>query len=553
MSTNLSRRAFLRISAGGIGVASLLAACSQPPAAAPTQAPKPAAPAPTQAPAAAAKPTEAPKPADKPAAKPTEAAKPAPTTAPATTAASGRITIIQPVDTESFEPNILRSGVGVNISQQVQEGLVDRARKPLLAKSWQNLDDRTWQFELQPNVKFHNGEAFDAAVVKYSIERVLDESNKAVSRGLFLPVVDRVEVVSPTQVKVVTKQPFSALLDILVDAWMVPPVAGAQPDYGKTGIGTGPYKLKEWTPSEKVMLEANPDYWGPQPKIKEVLFRPVGEPSVRMVELRSGGADLITVVPPEMVRDLEGGGLAKLQRRSVQMMRVQFKCDSPPFDDARVRQAVNYAIDKEGILRGILLGAGYVVNGPLGPDMFGYNDALKPYEYDPERAKALLKEAGAENVDVQFQMPSGRFLKDRAIGEAMVDQLGKVGIKLNANFMEFGTWIQQFNKAGHGYLVLGQDSYPHRLFATSMSSTVKAATWYGYSNPRVDELIDQAVATFDDARRRDMYRELHQITRDEAPWVYLFNSQDNYGFKDTVKGFDPSADAYFYVKDMSIG
>jgi peptide/nickel transport system substrate-binding protein len=548
MSMDLSRRAFLRISVGAIGAASLLGACSQP-APTPTQAPKPAAPAATQAPAAA-KPTEAPKPADKP----TEAAKPAPTTAPATAApAAGRITIIQPVDTESFEPNIVRSGVGVNISQQVQEGLIDRARKPLLARSWQNLDDRTWQFELQPNVKFHNGEPFDAAVVKYSIERILDEGNKAVSRGLFLPVVDRVEAVSPTQVKVVTKQPFSALLDILVDAWMIPPVAGAREDYGKTGIGTGPYKLREWTPSERVVLEANPDYWGPQPRIKEVLFRPVAEPSVRMVELRSGGADLITVVPPEMVPDLEGGGLAKLQRRSVQMMRVQLKCDSPPFDDARVRQAVNYAIDKEGILRGILLGAGYVVNGPLGPDLFGHNDTLKPYEYDPERAKALLKEAGAENVEVQFQMPSGRFLKDRAIGEAMVDQLGKVGVKLNANFMEFGTWIQQFNKAGHGFLVLGQDSYPHRLFATTMSGKIKAATWYGYTNPRVDELIDQAVATFDDAKRRDLYRELHQITRDEAPWIYLFNSQDNYGFKDTVKGFDASADGYFYVRDISIG
>ncbi len=575
----VSRRAFVRGSIGVAAMASsaaLLAACAAPvptptvapakpaePAKPAAEAPKPAAatkpaevakPAEPVKPAEPAKPAaeapkpaaEAPKPAAVAATKPAEAAKPA------AGAAAGKITILQPVDVESFDPNVLRSAIGLNVGQQIQEGLIDRSLKPLLAKSWKNVDDKTWEFELQPNVKFHNGEPLDAPAVKFSIERVLDENNKAPGRGILTPVIDKVEAVSPSLVRITTKTPFALLLDVLLDVWVVPPVAVKQADYGTKGFGTGPYKIKEWVRGERVTLEANADYWGPKPKINEVVFRPVSEPSVRLVELRSGNADLTTTVPTEMVPDLDAANLGKLQRRSIQAMRVVFKCDTPPFNDVRVRQAVNYAVDKEGILKGVLRGAGYTMNGPVSADMFGYNETLKPYEFDPDKAKGLLKEAGITNLEIQFQMPSGRFLRDKAIGEAIVEQLSKVGIKLNANFMEFGTWIQQFNKAGHGYMVLGQDAYPHRLF-TSLSSKIKPVTWYGYANPKVDEMIDQAVTLFDESKRRDIYRELHKITRDEAAWLFLYNTQDNYGFKQTVKGFNPGGDGYFYAKDMSIG
>jgi peptide/nickel transport system substrate-binding protein len=456
------------------------------------------------------------------------------------------------VDAESFDPNVLRSAVGLNIGQQVQEGLIDRQLRPLLAKSWKTVDDKTWEFELQSGVKFHNGEPFDAAAVKYSVERVLDENNKAPGRGILTPVIDKVEAVNPTTVRITTKVPFALLLDVLLDVWVVPPQGSKQPEFATRGWGTGPYRVKEWVRNERVVLEANPDYWGPKPKIGEVVFRPVSEASTRLVELRSGNADLITVVPLTSVPDLDSASLGKLQRRSIQTMRLAFKADSPPFDNVKVRQAANHAVDKEGILRGILRGAGYVMNGAVSADMFGHNETLKPYEYDPEKAKALLQESGVTNLEVSFQMPSGRFLGDKAIGEAIVDQLNKVGFKATGNFMDFGTWIQQFNKAGHGYVVLGQDAYPHRLF-TSLSSKLKPITWYGYTNPQVDQLIDQAVQTFDEAKRRDIYRQLHQITRDEAAWLYLFNTQDIYGFKPAVKGFNPSADGYFYVKDVSLG
>ena len=232
-------------------------------------------------------------------------------------------------------------------------------------------------------------------------------------------------------------------------------------------------------------------------------------------------------------------------------MRIVFKADSPQFSDVRVRQALNYAVDKEGILSGVLRGAGYLLNGPLVADMFGYNDTLQPFAFDPGKAEQLLKDAGVQSLEATWVMPSGRYLRDRAIGEAVVDQLSKVGVKINANFVEFGTWIQQFNKVGEGYLVQGEDTYPHRVF-TSLSSRIKPVTWYGYTNSHVDDLIDQGAATFDDAKRRDIYREASQITRDEAAWLYLFNSQDTFGTRASLKGFNPNAAGYFYARDLSV-
>jgi peptide/nickel transport system substrate-binding protein len=176
----------------------------------------------------------------------------------------------------------------------------------------------------------------------------------------------------------------------------------------------------------------------------------------------------------------------------------------PRFSDIRVRQALNYAVDKQGILTGVLRGAGYLLNGPIVADMFGYDESLQPYPYDP-----------------------------------------------NANFVEFGTWIQQFNKVGEGYLVQGEDTYPHRVF-TTLSSRIKAFAWYGYTNSHVDDLIEQGAATFDDAKRRDIYRELDQIVRDEAAWLYLFNSQDTFGLRDKLKEFNPNAAGYFYARDLTL-
>src|SRR5262249_14761534 len=174
-------------------------------------------------------------------------------------APGGRVVIIQTVDAESMDPNVLRSAVGLNIGQQLQEGLTDRALKPLLARSWKNVDDRTWEFELQSGVKFHNGEPFDAAAARYSFERVLDESNKAPGRGILAPVIDKVEAVNPTTVRVSTRVPFALLLDVLLDVWMVPPQGSKQPEFANKGWGTGPYRVKEWVRNERVVLEANPD------------------------------------------------------------------------------------------------------------------------------------------------------------------------------------------------------------------------------------------------------------------------------------------------------
>ena len=180
-------------------------------------------------------------------------------------------------------------------------------------------------------------------------------------------------------------------------------------------------------PSERVVLEANPDYWGSKPSISQVTFRTVAEPSVRMVELQSGNADVIYAVPPDSAADLDQTGLSKQQHRGTGSMRIVFKADSPQFSDVRVRQALNYAVDKEGILRGVLRGSGYLLNGPLVPSLFGYDDQLQPYPYDPAKAQQLLAAAGVTSLEATWVMPTGRFPRpgDRRGGRRPAQQGGR--------------------------------------------------------------------------------------------------------------------------------
>ena len=269
------------------------------------------------------------------------------------------------------------------------------------------------------------------------------------------------------------------------------------------------------------------------------------------MELQSGNADVIYGVPPANVADLDSPGLAKLQHRGTGASRVVFKVDTPQFSDTRVRQALNYAVDKQGILTGVMRNVGYVMNGPLIADMFGYNDSLQPYPYDrrrPTTAEGRRRPEPRSDLGVDQRPLPLRQGHRRSGGGPTVEGWREV----NANFLEFGTWIQQFNKMGEGYFVQAEDTYPHRLF-TGLSSRIKSFSWYGYTNSHVDDLIEQGAATFDEAKRRDIYRELDQITRDEAAWLYLFNAQDTFGLRDKVKGFNPTNAGYFYAKDLSLG
>ena len=467
---------------------------------------------------------------------------------------STELMVLLPVDFTSFEPNKVTSQPGTNVFQNVLETLVERDRTtPLLAESWEQVDDVTWQFALRQGVSFTNGEAFNADVAKFSIDRVMrDDNENSAALALFTDAIASVDVVDEFTINVVTTRPYPALMDLIVDAYMLPPEAADSEDFASAGIGTGPYIVDSWSPGEAMVLVRNADYWGEAPFFERVSFRPVADSGVRTTELRSGGADIITQVPIEELGRLDEEGLAAVRIPSTQSMRIHMNAGEAPFDDVRVRQAMNYAIDRQTILETLLEGAGQLMNGPSGPDIFGYDPDIEVYPYDPEMAKTLLAEAGyPDGVDIRIQFTEGRYVRDRAIGEVITAQLGEVGIRVDANFSEFSQWLKLFNSDGNGFMVTAQEDNVSTLMAPNFHSQNDSFKRYAYGNPDIDALIDQASGTLDTDERRAIYQELNQALHDDAPWVFMWNPEDIYGTVDSISGFTPDGVGFFYIKHLA--
>jgi peptide/nickel transport system substrate-binding protein len=464
------------------------------------------------------------------------------------------LVVLLPVDFTSFDPNTVGSQPNTNILHNVLETLVERDRTtPLLAESWELLDDVTWQFTLREGASFSNGEPFNAEAVQFSIERILREENQNSStQSIFADAIEVVEVVDETTVNIVTTRPYPNLLDILIDAYMLPPDTADDPDFSARGIGTGPYTVESWTPGEAMVLVRNPDYWGDEPYLERVTFRPVPEAAVRSTELRAGRAHIITQVPIEDISRLEEPGLTVFRSPSVQSKRIHLNAGVPPFDDVLVRQAINYGIDRETILETLLEGAGQLMHSASAPGTFGYNPDLEPYPYDPDRARELLAEAGyPDGIDVRIQFTDGRYVRDRAIAEAITAQLAEVGIRVDANLSEFSQWLQVFNTDGNGFMVVSQEDNVMTLMAPNFASSSESFKRYNYANPQVDELIEQALGTLDEGEREAIYQELNQVLHEDAPWVFMWFPEDIYGIVDNLTGFAPTGVGYFYAKDLA--
>ena len=547
----ISRRAFVRLSAlAGVGVVGGLTsvACQPAPAAAPTSAP--------------AKPTEAPKPAatTAPAVKPTEAPQPAVKAADhgaavkpaAGTEPSGTLTIAQGVDAESMDPYVTTSSASKSLIWTVFDRLVyrdtDLKIQPGLATSWRALDDTTWELKLRESVRFHNGEPFDAEAVKFSFARYVDPAIKNGYATLLKPVSE-VQVADPYTVRVKTSEPFGEMIEVLASyVEMLPPKAAADAaEFVKNPIGTGPYRFVSWTPNDRFVVEAAGPHWSGEPRLKQVVFRPIPEPTARINELRSGGADVITNVSPLLLNALQNQPGINLARATAigSIILIPSFLTTELFKKKEVRQALNYAIDKDALIRVVLQGEAVPMSSPSPRGVAGgYVEGLQPYPYDPDRAKSLLREAGfPDGFSLSFKAPNGRYLQDKQVAEAVAGQLERVGIRADLETVEWSTYVQGIVGRRYELFLLSQGGVQLGPAAqTNWSSRIKGIAWQGYENPRVDELIDRAAKTMDAEARRGVYEEMSRLVWDESPWIFLYHQQDIYGVRDRVQNFKPTSE-----------
>jgi peptide/nickel transport system substrate-binding protein len=521
----------------------LVAACGSP---APTAAPA----APTTAPPAAA--TTAPPATSATLAKPAQSAAGAP---------KGQVVVAQGGQIISLDATMETGMLTFNPASHVFDTLLTREEmelKPLLASAWKFVDDRTIRLTIRDGVKFHNGDPLSVNDVKFTMDRVSADGTKS-RHFTYTKIINETKIIDDHTVDIVLKQPDASFLGRLTLIPILPQKVVQQAGdeaFAERPIGSGPYKFVEWLKGQRVVVEANPDYWRGAPKIKTIVFRTIAEDNTRMAELRTGGVDIAVNMPPALRKDIESSGKVSIMPvRSLRTLFILLNSLKPPFQDARVRKAVNHAVDVKLICETVIDGACEPVTGPFGPGVFGYNPNIQPYDYNPNKAKKLLQEAGFAGAKVEFYGFAGRLLKDRELMEAIAGQLEQVGIKVNLHVMEFQGFFDNFVLKKNMDMDMGLWSNANNTADADYNLTLNVHSKQRgiyWNDPAIDAAIDQARTTTDPEQRRAQYQDLLSRFVDAAPWLFLYDQVDMYGVSKRVQSWKPRPDEWIYLYQAAV-
>lgn len=392
----------------------------------------------------------------------------------------------------------------------------------LLAEKWETINPTTWRFHLRKGVKFHNGKPLDAEDVKYSFEQYADPKNR---RSVFARGIARVEIRNASTVDLITSEPVSALLFNLTRLQILPKDTRAKAGvaaFAQQPVGTGPYRFVEWKRDQQLVLEANPTYWRGPVNPKRLVFRTIRDASTRAAELRSGGVDIVAAPPVPQLEMLDSGDTQVVPVKGGRIIIYPFNVSAPPFDNRKVREAANLAVNKDAIVRNVLGGRGIVMAGPFTPAWLGYDPSVKPFPYDPARAKALLAEAGyPQGLDTTWSISSGVFLKDTEIAEAAASQLRQVGIRVKlvpTERAKIQKDAQENTFQGITSVAWGTQFEPDVMLNWVMMRP-------HMTTPRLQELVLQGRSEVDLEKRRKTYQELYRVAHDEAMWLFV-HAQD---------------------------
>ena len=478
----------------------------------------------------------------------------------AAAAAGGTLRIGVDIDPVNLDTRVTQPVSACGIIMHINEPLVHRNTEMktigLLAESWEAVPGKGWRFRLRKGVKFHNGEAFNAESVKFTIESYQDPKLKWVhpqSRS-YVTAIEKVQIENPYSVLLVTKGFSRALVSQLSAVTMLPPkyAAETQEKFGLRPVGTGRYRFNEYVPGSRLIMDANVEYWGPQPHNGRLELRILKENATRLAALESGEVKLINNVPPDAINRLRSQpDIVVAQVATTRLMHIQMQYDKGIFADKRLRHAVNYAIDKETLVTSIMGGMAEVAHNPWSPNMMGTNKSLPQFEYSVQKATQLMAEAGKPNgFEFTLGSPSGRYLQDKLMAEAIVQQLAKANIKADLDAREWGSFWQGFTERRYDAGFLG--------YAIPTLDPEWAAQWFwksslvGFKNERVKQLFQAADATADLAKADQLYQEAQSIVWDDAPFAQLYFQPEIDAYNREVRGWKPRADEYLSFWDAAI-
>jgi ABC-type transport system substrate-binding protein len=409
---------------------------------------------------------------------------------------------------------------------------------PSLATKW-NVDSSgtKWTLELRRGVRFHDGTPFDAQAVVDSFNRLLDPDRRLAGASRIRTIVMRVAATGPSAVVFTLASPYASFLRMLAVTPIVSPSADKQGKLSRQAVGTGPYKFLEWKTGEYVLEERNEQYWGSRPAVKQLKWIWTSEPVLMNMSVLAGEADIVNPLPPIFAEALSRNRKVKLiEGKESRVFWVALNTQAKPLEDIRVRRALNYATDREALVRTQLRGFGVPASSPLAPVDFAYDPETRGYPYDLERAKLLLAEAGYPNG---FALKIAVQESDVHLVEALQGMWGNIHVNLKIEEMENGVFSQAIfgspkQKAEQGIDCVfsswaADDTDPdlqlNPLYRSNAWSPSSANLGF-YANPHLDVLLESAAAELDVEKREALYRQAQQIISDDAPHVLLYYARD---------------------------
>jgi len=476
----------------------------------------------------------------------------------ATHAASGSITIAIGGEPSTLDPLVRDDGNERAVTQNIFDTLLGRTPdgKRLYPKLAAALPKRVapsaWRFKLRPNVKFSNGAAFNADAVVASVKHVLDPKAASEQVG-YLGSLKGAKKVNNLTVDILTKGTDPILPSRMYWLRMIPANWKTLPDFANKPVGTGPYLFSEWSRGDHITLTANPSYWGsPKPSIQTVTYKFVPEGSTQTAGLAAGNFNLITNLIPEDAKRAPKAIAVRSTEHPIFILNA--RPGSQVTADPRVRQAMNYAIDKNAIATKLFLGYATVDAGQLlSPSAFGYDPRTKAYPYNVAKAKQLIQQAGATGKTVTLVGESGRWLKDRELIESAGQFWRAIGLKVDVKFYAFPQYLNR---------LFDQKKRPDVIFVSSSNELYDAdrpfTTYYapsgiGASNAdkQLEAWINKARTELNTFKREELYHDVVRKARAQAYFAWLVNYEGLWGMSKNLQ-WQPRSDGFIFVNTMKL-
>ena len=466
-------------------------------------------------------------------------------------------------------PMLASDSASHNVAGMIFSGLVkydtDLSVKGDLAESWDiSKDGLVITFHLRKGVKWTDGVEFTADDVKFGFDTIVDEKTPTAYKEDFLQV-KKAEVIDRYTFRATYEKPFATALTSWSSLVVLPKhlLEGkdiTKTDFARNPIGLGPYKLVRWTPGQDLILESNRDYFEGRPYIDNYIYKIIPDPATMFLVLKTGEIDTMGLTPIQYTKQTDTqffrNNYNKYRYPAFSYTHMAFNLKHPFFQDKRVRQAISFAIDKKELVDVVLFGLGSPATGPYVPNTWPYNPDVQRYDYNPEKAKQLLKEAGWQDRDGnglldkdgrQFEFTiltnAGNTLRKNT-ATIIQWRLEKIGIKVNIRTVEWSTFVNQFidKKRFEAVLLgwsIGLDADQYDIWHSSKTKE-KELNFISFSNPEVDELLEKGRRTFDINERKKAYFRIQEILADEAPYVFLYVPDSTPVVHARIKGIKPT-------------